>query len=57
MLADDNLAALAAAGGAAVAMTTVTWPDARHGIVRVVGIHGLHRQAAGRAQMDGASRS
>jgi hypothetical protein len=57
MLADDNLAALAAAGGTAVsaAMTTGAWPAARNGIIRLFSLHGLHRPAVIRAQLDGGA--
>ena len=55
MFADDNLSALAAEGGTAVAdaMTTGTWPAARNRIIRLFSLHGLHRPAVTRAQLDG----
>jgi hypothetical protein len=42
MFADDNLSALAAEGGTAVAaaMTTGVWPTARNGIIRLFSLHG-----------------
>ncbi len=57
MFADDNLSALAAEGGTAVAaaMTTGTWPAARNGIIRLFSLHGLHRPAVIRAQLDGGA--
>jgi hypothetical protein len=57
MLADGNRSALAAEGGAAVAaaMTTGAWPAARNGIIRLFSLHGLHRPAVIRAQLDGGA--
>jgi len=57
MFADDNLSALAAEGGTAVAaaMTTGAWPAARNGIIRLFSLHGLHRPAVIRAQLDGGA--
>ena len=55
MLVNDNLAALAAHGARtlAAAMTTGAWPAARNAMIRLFSVHGLHRQAAVRAQLDG----
>jgi hypothetical protein len=55
MLVNDNLAALAArvARTLAAAMTTGTWPAARNAMIRLFSVHGLHHQAAVRAQLDG----
>jgi hypothetical protein len=57
MFVDDNLAALASAGGAAVAAAMITdaWPAARNGIIRLFRLHGLHRPAVVRAQLDGGA--
>jgi hypothetical protein len=55
MLVNDNLAALAAHGSRtlAAAMTTGAWPAARNAVIRLFSVHGLHHQAAIRAQLDG----
>jgi hypothetical protein len=52
MLGDDNLAADGARTLAA-AMTTGAWPAARNAMIRLFSVHGLHHQAAVRAQLDG----
>ena len=55
MLVNDNLAALAAHGARTLAgaMTTGAWPAARNAMIRLFSVHGLHHQAAVRAQLDG----